>query len=183
MKAEIDIEPAPLRGEDLTGRVFLKRTVISFEGIIRPPNGKTCKIWKVRCKCGKIDFIQGTRLKSGNADSCGCEKASMTASQWLIHGDAKKGKTKKMFRVWCSMRARCFDKNCRGYKWYGARGITVCERWMEYKNFKEDMEPSYQEGLTINRTDNDGNYEPQNCCWVTWKEQVYNRRPRNSCFM
>lgn len=75
--------------------------------------------------------------------------------------------------MWLSMKARCADKN---HKDYGGRGITVCERWLTWENFRDDMKPSYKEGLSLDRINNDGNYEPSNCRWATRVEQRANTR-------
>lgn len=81
------------------------------------------------------------------------------------------------YHTWADMKYRCFTKSCKKYPDYGGRGITVCERWLNFKNFLEDMgeKPA---GLSIDRINNDGNYEPGNCRWATSKEQVANQRPR-----
>jgi hypothetical protein len=78
-------------------------------------------------------------------------------------------------RIWSAMKRRCFNKNAPNYKWYGARGITVCDRWLLFENFLEDMGERPGK-LTLDRTYNDGNYEPGNCRWATMKEQSSNRR-------
>jgi hypothetical protein len=92
------------------------------------------------------------------------------------HGHAKKyGKTSKMYWTWCSMRKRCYNAKTPSYRNYGARGITVCERWMTFANFLADMGDK-PEGLSLERIDNDGNYEPGNCKWATPAEQNRNNR-------
>jgi hypothetical protein len=80
------------------------------------------------------------------------------------------------YRRWCDMRARCENPNHCAYKWYGARGITVCDRWQSFDLFKEDMFDGYAEGLQLDRLDNNGPYAPDNCRWVTSKQNNRNRR-------
>jgi hypothetical protein len=89
----------------------------------------------------------------------------------------KKYKSKKpLYDIWKGIISRCNNPNDIKYKYYGGRGIKVCERWLEYKNFEADMLPTYKKGLQIDRINNDGDYEPNNCHWVTAKENVRNRR-------
>tara|TARA_R110000868_G_scaffold335325_1_gene596087 strand:+ start:147 stop:587 length:441 start_codon:yes stop_codon:yes gene_type:complete len=80
------------------------------------------------------------------------------------------------YRRWCDMRARCTNPNHRAYKWYGARGIVVCDRWQSFDLFSEDMLSSYAKGLQLDRLDNNGPYAPDNCKWVTSKQNCRNRR-------
>ena len=87
-----------------------------------------------------------------------------------------KNKRPPLYVCWVNMRVRCTKQNHPAYKWYGARGITVCERWQSFELFSADMLPSYSEGLWLDRLDNDKGYSPENCCWVTSKQNNRNRR-------
>ena len=82
--------------------------------------------------------------------------------------------------MWSKMKDRCYNPNVKAYKWYGARGIRVCNRWLDINKFIEDMYASFKEGLTIERMDNDGNYEPSNCTWATRSAQAINKRYKKS---
>lgn len=95
------------------------------------------------------------------------------SKNYHIHG----GKGTKLYEVWCSMRARCNCKTNKHYKDYGGRGILVCSDWDNFSNFKKwSEENGYKEGLSIERINNDGNYEPNNCRWATMKQQCNNQR-------
>lgn len=85
-------------------------------------------------------------------------------------------KRKQAYNSWCQMKQRCFNPNCISYPNYGGRGIKICERWLKFENFYQDM-GDRPEDKSLDRIDNDGNYEPNNCKWSTRKEQVNNRRP------
>lgn len=133
------------------------------------PNSKyRLRFGLYRCGyCGKEFKAQTVRVKSGNNKSCGCLKYS------------KEGLSKNRFYpTWGHMLDRCTNINNKRYKDYGARGITICEGWLELKNFIEWAEATHIEGMTLDRIDNDGNYEPDNCRWVTNTEQTINQRMR-----
>lgn len=97
----------------------------------------------------------------------------------ITHGHTKNGRRSPEYRCWERMKTRCQNSNNNGYKNWGGRGVSVCKRWHSFKNFYADM-GSRPEGLTLERRNNDGNYEPGNCYWATWKEQNNNRRPNSS---
>ena len=131
--------------------------------------------WKCKCACGNPEkfIVASNSIRNGNTLSCGCVKAERHPH---THGEG--GKRTKLYMIWNIMRKRCSNKHNKSYKWYGARGIKVCDEWdKDYVKFKEWANLSgYRKGLELDRIDNDGNYEPSNCCWVTHKEQCNNRR-------
>jgi hypothetical protein len=106
----------------------------------------------------------------------------MKTGRKIQHGAAVRGKKRpKEYTAWDHMIRRCHNPNYQNYKWYGARGISVCDRWRSYENFINDMGPAPSKGHSLDRVNNDGNYEPGNCKWSTQKEQANNmRRPKKS---
>lgn len=131
-------------------------------------------ISKYQCKCGNVKEIADTRVTNG-VKSCGClqrlNSAKAASKNFKTHGLSKT----KEYRTWGDMIARCTIPSQTHYSYYGGRGISVCSRWRIFLNFLEDMGPK-PEGLSLERINNDGNYEPSNCKWATKSEQMKNRR-------
>lgn len=161
---------------DRTGRQYNRLTVIKLseeKGI----NGKLK--WICRCTCGKEVCVLGDRLTSNHTKSCGC--LSTEASIALGKNKKKHGMSGSLeYYIWINMKIRCFKKTSPYYKNYGARGITVCDRWKNsFHNFYQDMGPKPGPEHSLDRIENDGNYEPGNCRWATMIEQNNNRRNSN----
>lgn len=163
---------------DLTGRKFNYLTVIRYIG----KNKYGAAAWECRCDCGVIKSITSSSLISNGTKSCGCKR--------FIHNDGNKyglthgGTNTKEYRAYMQMKARCYKIDGKDYSRYGARGITVCKRWLEsFENFLEDMgkAPSIKYSLDRFPNNKNGNYELSNCRWATRKQQNINRRP--SIFM
>lgn len=154
----------------------MKNGRLVIDSVIR--GGKDTKVFCL-CDCGGTVTVTLSNFKRGNTKSCGCWKREygvIRGKSNVKHGMA----TTKEFRTWQSMKRRCYSKNHKDYKWYGARGISVCDRWLEsFENFFADM-GFVPEGMSIDRIDNDKGYSPRNCKWSTMTEQNNNRRPSSA---
>ena len=154
---------------DLTGKRFGRLTVIEEAG--KAKDGRIR--WQCLCDCGQITETPSTKtLRNGTCKSCGCIQKDTPNKQ--THGMTNT----KLFRVWSGMKQRCYYRKHKSYSDYGGRGITICDEWREdFQTFYEwAMASGYQEGLTIDRIDNDGNYEPSNCQWLTRQENTSKMR-------
>jgi hypothetical protein len=156
--------------KDIRNKKFNRLTVLYDTGR-RTGNGNS--IWKCKCECGNYKDIRRDVLLNGNTKSCGCLSVESAKRTHTIHGKSRNGNL--TYKSWYSMKRRCLDEKYDNYKYYGGRGIQICERWMKFENFLADM-GERPEGMTIDRINNDGNYEPSNCKWSTKEEQNRNRR-------
>lgn len=165
------------RLQDLTGQKFGRLNVVS-----RAPNRGPHVMWNCVCDCGTHRIVRGSGLKTGNTLSCGCLNRELHRDICLTrnttHG--KSGRLDKrapVYIVWNNMIQRCTNPKNTAWDNYGRRGINVCERWRTFENFYADV-GDVPPGKSIDRIDNDGDYEPGNVRWADRKTQVTNQRQR-----
>lgn len=156
---------------DITGQTFGRWTVLSHVG--RSSRSRQ-SLWRCRCDCGVERVVTGPSLRAGKSRSCGCLQRETTAKRQTKHGHDTRSNQSPIYRIWNSMRQRCSNPNVDGYEYYGGRGVKVCERWNSFENFLSDM-GERPEGMSLDRIDPDGDYTPDNCRWVGFREQVRNR--------
>lgn len=125
-------------------------------------NEKGHSLWECKCDCGKTVVNLSNRLLTGNSSTCGCRNG---------HGM----RYTRLYRTWVNMKSRCSDPKQDSYRYYGARGISVCDEWLNFKNFmKWAFENGYKDNLTIDRKNSSKNYEPSNCRWLSLEENSRN---------
>lgn len=160
---------------DLTGRRFGRLTVLGQAGKTKWGDSK----WLCRCDCGNERVVSGGHLKSGHTQSCGCYAREEASRRAIVHGITSGGKP-RTFTIWNGMKARCLNPKSVSFANYGGRGIGICDEWLSFENFHNwAVSNGYEDGLQIDRIDNDGDYCPQNCRWVSRKYNNTNKRNTN----
>lgn len=160
---------------------FGRLTVISRAGSDK--RGEA--MWDCICECGQKTTVLGSHLRKGRVVSCGCYSKELTSAR--MRGRATSGNTShggsktRLYTTWANMKTRCLNPKNRAFQWYGKLGVTICEEWLGFENFKAwAISSGYTDELTIDRIDPSGNYEPKNCRWIPISAQRKNQR-RSQC--
>ena len=160
---------------NMVGKRFGRLVVIAEETARK--HGEKC--WVCKCDCGNVvGFILGSSLRNGRTKSCGC----LRIERCTQNANYNYAKHKRLYSIWHGMKTRCYNENYKQFGDYGGRGITVCDEWKDdFQAFHDwSIANGYEEGLTIDRKDTNGNYEPSNCEWVTQKANNSHRRLRRN---
>lgn len=150
--------------KDLTGQKYGKLTVVNFSHMVDKHS-----YWSCLCDCGNNITVRSDCLKRGNVKSCGC---LIKENHSRRHGYAQS----RLYRIYYAMKQRCYNPKTKAYHRYGGRGVTICEEWLDsFESFRSwAIANGYRDDLTIDRRDVNGNYEPNNCRWITQRDQTRN---------
>jgi hypothetical protein len=171
------------RAKDRTGIRYGRLTAVQQEGIHKRSGNAQ---WLCECDCGGTKIVRSSSLQSGNTRSCGClgdETRSVNGKDRTLHGYSKTadGRPSIEYIAWSSAKYRCHCPTNPKFEQYGGRGITMCDEWRnDFQAFYDHIGPKPSPELSLDRIDNDGNYEPGNVRWATASEQRYNQRSKST---
>lgn len=153
--------------KNIKGQKFTKLKVIDLQGV---QNHRA--MWLCKCDCGNEIVVSSNSLLTKKTKSCGCLNIKKIIERNTTHGLSKT----RLYKIWCGMKQRCYNKNDKRYNRYGKRDIKICDEWLkDFKKFYDwSIKNGYSDKLTIDRINNNGNYEPNNCRWITQHEQTRN---------
>jgi hypothetical protein len=175
---------------DLTNQVYGDWRVSPHHKSVPRPSGKGSPRthWFCTCQCGNTAWVDATNLRQGISTNCGCRRETSSAKQQAARSAAGKANRthgysgnnnpdRRLYLIWAHMKDRCNNPNCTAYRYYGGRGITYSAKWEQFEPFLHwAKEAGYTELLTLERNDVNGNYTPENCCFVTKTQQQWNTR-------
>lgn len=158
---------------DLTGQRFGRLVVVERAGTNKSGNA----LWRCLCDCGNTTEVRSADLRRGATKSCGCLSREMVSKRATVQNTKHGCRYSKLYNSWRGMCERCNNPAHKSYTDYGGRGISVCKEWKEFATFQKwAYENGYRDGLSIDRIDSNGNYEPSNCRWADKKQQNRNQR-------
>lgn len=171
--------PPDPRSIDVRGQRFGRLVALGYSHTT-----KAGTHWEVQCDCGKIKKVSLGSLRSGGAQSCGCLQRERASAWSTKNAGTHRLSHTSLYNVHRGMKERCYNSNSKTYKYYGGRGISICAEWInDFPAFaKWAQENGYKPGLKIDRRNNDGNYEPSNCHWVTHRENCNNQKNSRQIF-